>query len=175
MDDLEKDVPDSIDSAEESPVLLMGNRNGIDSVYKNTVVFNGTFNGTACRLVVPYSDYSGLNIINGKLLNVGHSSVTGRILYNSDNINSSDYETYSYILNPIYGNTSNVYQYGSFNYQRHYYLSTGSYNQIRYSDTYGDFTVDETKVYYSASERPLYVLYIILLFMGVNWLWFRRR
>ena len=175
MQDDEEDGPEEIIQA-ESPMMLLGSRNVESNIYKNTVVFDGTFNNTDCRLVIPYSDYSFVNIIDGKLLNVGHSSITGRILYNSEDLNSTDYETYSYILNPLYGSTSSVYSYGSFNYQRHYYLNTSSgYNRITYSDTYGDFNVIDTKIYYSDSERTTYAMYILIFVLGVMFIWMRRR
>lgn len=165
----------SVDSDESPKLLSTGSRSSNQSVYKNTVVYTGKFGGNDARLVIPYEDYSSLNVIGGKLINVGHNTVTGRILYSNSDLNTTDYETYSYILNPIYGSTNNVYSYGSFNYQRHYYLNTTSgYNRISYNDTYGDFMVTDTDIYYSASERQLYVLYILLLFLGVNWLWTRR-
>lgn len=173
----EKDEPvliTSLDSSEDL-TLSKNSRAVQQSVYKNTVVFTGKFGSTDARLVIPYEDYKKVNVINGKILNVGNSNITGRILYSNQDLNSTDYETYSYIMAPVYGSTSNVYNYGSFNYQRHYYLNTtGGNYRISYNDTYGDFTVTDTDVYYTASERPLYVLYVLLLLLGVNWLWTRR-
>ena len=167
--------PEDITMAEH-PILLLSSRNSAtNNIYKNTVVYEGTFNNTSVRLVIPYSDYSSLNVIDGKLLNVGHSSISGRMLYEGEELNSTDYETYSYILNPVYGSTSNVYQYGSFNYQRHYYLSTGTYNSIRYSDIYGDFYVEDITVYYSSSERQLYTTYLLIVLLGMVFLWMRKR
>lgn len=176
MDDLVKDVPESVETAHDSPALLSSPQlrsSGASEGYKNVVVFKGRFNNTDASLIVPYDTYKNLTIVDGYLVNVGNSNITGKILYSGDQLDPSDYDTYSYILNPIYGSTSNVYQYGSFNYQRHYYVRSG-YNSITYTDTYGNFYVDDTDVYYSASERIYYLLMVILLFMGVNWLWSRR-
>lgn len=167
------DLPEEIDMA-ESPILF-ASRSSTSNIYKNTVVFSGTFNNQDVKLVIPYSAYSQVNIIDGKLLNVSNNSITGRFLYNGDDLNSTEYETYSYILNPVYGSTSNVWQYGSFNYQRHYYLSGGVNNRITYSDTYGDFYVIDTEIYFSDSERQLYTLYILIVLLGMVFLWMRKR
>lgn len=143
--------------------------------YKNVVVYNGSFGGSSVKLVLPASAINSLDIINGYLVNVGTSSLTGRFLYDGDILDPNEYDTYSYILNPIYGNTSNVYTYGSFNYERHYYLNTSSgYNRITYTDTYGRFSVDDYKLYYSSSDRLYYAFLAFIVFMGVIFIWIRR-
>lgn len=169
--------PESIESASEdiillseenSPVLLapLNRAIGFDDDYKNTVVFTGTFGGNTARLVIPYDRYSELTLVNGVLLNIGNSSVTGRLLYGSNQITHNGYDTYNYTLNSVYGSTSNVWRYGSFNYLRHYYLytnpSTGS-QSINYSDTYGNFIVTDVDIHYSDNNR----LYYALLVFGV--------
>lgn len=173
LSDESEDVPDDIEIA-ESPILLMNNRSSNSNIYKNTVVFTGRFNNQDVRLVIPYSAYSQVNVIDGKLLNVSNSNITGRFLYSNEDLNSTEYETYSYILNPVYGSTNNVYLYGSFNYQRHYYPRSG-YNQITYTDTYGDFFVEDIDIYYSSSERELYTIYILIILLGMVFLWMRKR
>lgn len=171
--------PENIDyAAIESPAIkniLLRANNGQDNYHKNVVVFHGRFNSYDADLVVPYGSYSSLDVIDNVLVNVGSSSVTGRILYDGDVLSPTEYDSYTYIMNPVYGSTSNVYQYGSFNYRRHYYLNTSSgYNRITYDDMYGNFYVDDIDVYYSASERTYYILMVILLFLGVNALWSRK-
>lgn len=167
----EEELPLNIDLA-SAPMLL---RSSSNQKLKNVVVFHGRFNNYDADLIIPYADYSKLTIINDYIVNVGNSSATGRILYDGDLLNPSEYDSYIYIMNPVYGSTSNVYNYGSFNYRRHYYLNTNSgYNRITYDDMYGNFYVDDIDVYYSASERQYYILMVILLFMGVCFLWFRR-
>lgn len=145
-----------------------------DNYHKNVVVYHGSFNNYDCELVVPYDSYKSLDVIDGKLVNVGSSSVTGRILYDGEVLDVTKYDTYSYVLNPVYGSTSNVYRYGAFNYRRHYFVSSGSYPSITYEDMYGNFLVDDVDVYYSSSERVYYLLMVILTFMGVIWIWERR-
>lgn len=143
--------------------------------HKNVVVFHGQFNSYNCDLVVPYDLYRNLDVINDQLVNVGSSTVAGRILYNGESLDTSGYDSYVYFINPIYGSTSNVYRYGNFNYRRHYYLNnSSSYNNISYDDMYGAFYVDDVDVYMSTADRVYYVLLVILLFMGVKWLWIRR-
>lgn len=163
------DLPLNIYSADENIVSDdVGTYAATDSVFhKNVVVYYGVFNNKNCELVVPYAAYSQLDIINGVIVNLGNSAVTGRILYSGAVISPSEYDTYSYIINPVYGSTSSVYSYGSFNYQRHYYLNrTSTYDRISYDDTYGNFRVTDVDVYYSASERVYYALMIIIFMLG---------
>lgn len=143
--------------------------------HKNVVIYHGTFNNYPCDLIVPYSAYSNLDIVNNYIVNVGTSSITGKLLYDNNVLDPSNYDSYTYIINPIYGSTSNVYTYGSFNYRRHYYLNrTNNVYRISNEDMYGNFYVNDIDIYYSASERVLYTLYVLLLFMGVIFLWIRR-
>lgn len=170
LDSQHEDEPINLDIAS----YLTSNRTQ-DSYHKNVVVYHGKFNSYDADLVVPYSVYSSLDVINDYIVNVGSSSITGKILYDNDVLDPSNYDSYVYIMNPVYGSTNNVYTYGSFNYRRHYYLNTSSgYNRITYDDMYGNFYVDDVDVYYSASERQYYLLMVILLAMGVMFLWFRR-
>ena len=155
--------------------LLFNNRNASgNQEYNNTVVFSGVFDGTNCRLVVPRSSYDYLTVIDGKLVNVGSSSVVGRLLYNDSDIDLSDYETYSYTLSPVSSSPTNVYRYGSYNYRRHYYLSSGSYPSITSTDMYGDFYVSDVDVRYSSAHRLDYIALIMILLGGVSVLWTRR-
>lgn len=139
-----------------------------DTAHKNVVVFTGTFDNYECELIIPYDSYSSLDIIDGKLVNVGPSAVQGRILYDGEVLDPSEYETYVYNLNPVWGNTQNVYQYGSFNYQRHYYVNrSGAYDRIVSDDTYGDFYPESTEIYFGFSDRSFYVLcFISVLLIG---------
>ena len=147
-----------------------------DASYKNIVVLEGTFNSSSVQLVLPYDEYHNLAVIDGILVNVGNDSVQGRFLYGNDTINPSEYNTYTYTLNPIYGNTSNVYNRGSFNFERHYYLDNSGYRPtISYDDTYGSFAVSDMSIYPSFSNRNLYVLLVIVLLLGGLILCLRKR
>lgn len=142
--------------------------------YNNTVIFSGTFDNESCKLVVPRSVYDSLTVIDGKLVNIGNSAITGKLLYNNDDIDLSEYDTYSYILNPISGTTSNVYRYGSFNFRRHYYLSSGSYPSINYTDMYGNFFVDNVDVRYSSAHRLDYIAMLAIVLGGISVIWNNR-
>lgn len=145
------------------------------SAYKNVVVFHGIFNGYDCDLVIPYDSYKYLTVQNGILINVGSSAVTGKILYDGDILDPAEYDSYVYTLQPIYGSTTNVFNYGSFNYRRHYYVTAGAGgDRITYQDMYGNFTVDDVDVYMSSGERVYYLLLIMLIFGGISHLWTRR-
>lgn len=151
--------------------LRSTNRSG----YKNVVVYHGYFNSEEVDLIIPYEQYKNLNIQNGILVNISNNNVTGKFLYDGEPLDPSDYDSYTYTLGNIYGSTSNVYSYGSFNYRRHYYLTnSGTGNRITSQDMYGNFSVDSVDVYYATSERVYYTLLFIILFMGVNFLWNRR-
>lgn len=164
--------PEEIYYTYESPTLRTAHDNS--RRYRNVIIYEGTFDGTDCRLVVPYGQISSLVVIDGYLTNISSTSVTGRMLYNDDELDPDEYDTYSYILNPVYGSTSNVYTYGSFNYQRHYYVNHSSgYDRITYTDTYGKFYVDDMHIYYSSSERLYYAILIIILLLGIGAIWNR--
>lgn len=165
---VEESDPEEIDIAEDTdyrkmPMLLAVQRKA-ENTYKNVVVYDGHFNNTECRLFVPYEGFTSLSIIDGVLANVGNSSVTGRILYEDNEIDVNEYDTYSYVLQPVYNSPSNVYRYGSYNYQRHYYVQN---NGIAYSDTYGKFYVDDVHIYYNDSSRTYYGLLGVLLALSL--------
>lgn len=165
---VEASDPEEIDIAEDTdyrkmPMLLAVQKKA-ENTYKNVVVYEGHFNNTECRLFVPYEGFTSLSVIDGVLANVGNSSVTGRILYGDNEIDVNEYDTYSYILQPVYNSPSNVYRYGSYNYQRHYYVQN---NGIAYSDTYGKFYVDDVHIYYNDSSRTYYGLLGILLALSL--------
>lgn len=165
---VEESDPEEIDIAEDTdyrkmPMLLAVQKKA-ENTYKNVVVYEGHFNNTECRLFVPYEGFTSLSVIDGVLANVGNSSVTGRILYGDNEIDVNEYDTYCYVLQPVYNSPSNVYRYGSYNYQRHYYVQN---NGIAYSDTYGKFYVDDVHIYYNDSSRTYYGLLGVLLALSL--------
>lgn len=153
-------------TALSSPSFALRNVSDTSSL-RNVVLFEGSFDSRDVQLIVPYDRFSDLSIIDGKLVNVSNDTVQGRFLWNGSTLDPSDYDTYTYYLQPVYGSTNNVYNYGSFNYQRHYYLDqSGSYDRIRYDDMYGDFYVSDYEIYYSVSDRSYYLQLIIILLLG---------
>lgn len=166
-----EEEPVEIDIAEDTdyksmPMLLAATKKA-ENTYKNVVVYTGRFDNTECRLIIPYNGFSSLSVIDGYLVNVGTSSLTGRILYNDDELDPDSYDTYSYVLNPVYNSPSNVYRYGSYNYRRHYYVNNMG---ISYSDTYGKFYVDDVKIYYNDSSRTYYALLVVLFMFGISFI-----
>lgn len=165
---VEESDPEEIDIADDTnyrkmPMLLALQKKA-ENTYKNVVVYEGHFNNTECRLFIPYEGFTSLSVIDGVLANVGNSSVTGRFLYGDNEIDVNEYDTYSYILQPVYNSPSNVYRYGSYNYQRHYYVQN---NGIAYTDTYGKFYVDDVHIYYNDSSRTYYGLLGVLLALSL--------
>lgn len=174
--DYMEQMPENIEIASEPPVAYAVNAlSSLDfGSYNNVVVYHGTFNNEQYDLILPYAALSSLTVIDNRLINVGGSSVTGRLT--SDGVlDPAAYDVYSYILNPVYGNTSSVYNNGNFNYRRHYYVSrSSSYDRIVYDDMYGSFYVDSYDVYYSSSERTYYSSLVIIFLIGGVILCFRK-
>lgn len=162
-------LPEFVEIADDDSISLFDSEPDSDSGadYKNVVVYTGRFNNTDCQIVFPIDALESLDIINGYLVNVSSSSVTGRLLYDGAIINPSDYDCYDYVLSPLYGSTNNVYQYGSRNYQRHYFLNTNQgYNRITYSDMYGNFYPSDYERYHSEKYRMYYLALISLIAGG---------
>lgn len=171
-DDYAEQMPEDVRTAVDDPVPFALSD---DTYHKNVVVYTGRFDGHDYDLIFPYSAYASLDVINGYLVNVGDSSVTGRMLDVASALNPADYDTYTFVCNPVYGSTSNVLRYGSFNYQRHYYRTTSSYDdRIAYSDVYGNFYVDSVKLYYGFADRTYYAVLVVIFLIGGVILCFRK-
>lgn len=169
--------PESIDIAYDDNSVSLASLNSAadDDIFKNVVVYTGTFGGTEYSLLIPYDSYQYLSIFNGALYNVGTSAITGRLYM--DDLGLDDYDIYNFVIPPIYGSTSAIYSYGSFSYMRHYYLSNSSYQNYRisYSDTYGKFYVSDCSVFYSSGNRLYYAALVIIFLMGVSFIWKLRK
>ena len=155
VDDLE-DLPDDGVS-----LLALADTFNID---RNVVIYEGFWNGSEARLVLPAGTDGTLWVDgSGHLYNVGTSNIVGRIYYGDADL--KDYNQYVFTLTPaLSGNASTLYNDGYPNYCRRYYVSGG---RVTYTTTYGDFTV--TKVVNTPSDVParlanLYLL--VLIFIG---------
>lgn len=136
---------------------------GIDS---NVIIYEGTWGNTSYRAVFP-AEYEQYLIVTdeGYLYNLSGSAVTGRLF--SGDVNYEEYEYSSLILNSVLGNVaSTIYQYGYPSYMRTYYLNTsGSYDRIASTDTYGLFKVDNIVRTNSADPERVNGNYLIILLM----------
>lgn len=154
VDDLE-DFPDDGVSLLALP--------GTFNIDRNVVIYEGKWNGSGARLVLPASTAATLWVDeSGNLYNVGTSNIVGRIYYGDADL--KDYNQYVFTLTPaLSGNASILYNDGYPNYCRRYYVSSG---RLTYTTTYGDFTV--TEVVHTPSDvqgdiNGLYLLVLILI------------
>lgn len=167
---------DEVEEEEEEEILVYSDlaqapANSLPSIPRdNTVLYCGSFAGRDCWLLLPLGSTDSLTTINGVLINVGSSSITGRLFY-TDEINLSSYEdTFLVLTSQFSTNLPNqvfLYQYSSF---ARYYYHNGT--RLTYSDTYGDFTVTEQVD--TTDNRPLIVLQslfiALLLFVGCRFI-----
>lgn len=127
---------------------------------RNVLIYEGVWNGSSARLVLPSSVEGSLFVdTDGALYNVGVSSVTGRIFY--DDFNPLDYRINYFTLSPCLGNNaSTLYNGDSPSFNRRYYQSNG---RLTYTDTYGLFYVSDTV--HTVSDDRSYFANIYLLVM----------
>ena len=126
----------------------------------NALRYSVRFNGTAYTLLLPASYVNQVYIDeNGYLWNMGTSAISGRLFVGTfdPTANTGD----MLYLNPCLGNNFSAnYHYGSPNYRRHYYWSSGS---LRSTDTYGVVAVIEEPGYPFIQGETLSYIAIILL------------
>lgn len=136
----------------------------------NTVLYRGTFGGRDCWLLLPYGAADSLSTVNGVLVNVGSSNLTGRLLY-ADELDLSSYEDTFLVLVSQFSTSlpNQVYLYSYSSYSRYYYWNG---TRITYTDTYGDFTVSEQVNTESSStqEKSFLVVLVICLFVGSRYI-----
>lgn len=153
----------------------------VSSVFKpeNCLIFDVTYNGTACTLLIPASYYEYIYIDdNGVIWNVGNSTIQGRIIF-SDTINDSDYDMYLVQITSCIGSTSapaQAFSYRSLTEVRHYYH--GSSDRIRYESTYGALTTTGDNSNLSRTPvavNKLMFSIIIALILGGGFICYRKR
>ena len=149
----------SIDDNEVSAFALSGDF----GITNNVIIYEGTWGNTSYRAVFP-AEYEQYLIVTDKgyLYNLSGSAVTGRLF--QDEVDYTDYEYSSLILNSVLGNVaSTIYNNGYPSYVRSYYVSN---NRVTNTDTYGLFKVDN--VVRTDSSDPIrinnnYILILIML------------
>lgn len=152
----------------------------VSSTFKpeNCLIYDITYNGTVCTLLIPASYYESIYIDdNGVIWNVGNSTIQGRIVF-SDTINDSDYDMYLVQITSCIGSTSapsQAYSYRSLTEVRHYYLSDS--DRIRYTSSYGALTTTGDNSNLSRTPvavNKLMFSIIIALLLGGGFLCYRR-
>lgn len=133
------------------------------SLDRNVIIYEGTWQGSAARLVLPASTAVTLFVSSdGSLYNVGTTNLIGKIFYGD--FNPLSYDMYVFTLTPsLANNASAIYNNRFPSYCTHYYVSSGS---LRNSVSYGLFKVD--RVIHTPSDLPesvngIYLLVLILI------------
>ena len=174
-------APSEISLLDSAPVALYASDlRTVSSVFEpeNCLVYDITYNGTACTLLIPASFYEQIYIDdNGVIWNVGNSTIQGRIIF-SDRINDSDYDMYLVQIVSCIGSTSapsTAYTGKSLTEVRHYYLS--SYDRVQYTSSYGALTTvgDHSNLSRnSVAVSKLMFTILIALLLGGGFLCYRR-
>lgn len=140
-----------------------------EDIYVNVLRFDITFDNDDYILLIPPEYVDSLYIdSNNRLWNMSASSITGRIVDASFNpLVSKGKLMY---LSPCLGNNfSTVYEYGSPNYMRTYYWSSG---RLTYSTSYGVITVNKYHNPFYVSQTMDYIMLFIVtggvLFICLN-------
>lgn len=140
-----------------------------EDIYVNVLRFDITFDNDDYILLIPPEYVDSLYIdSNNRLWNMSASSITGRIVDASFNpLVSKGKLMY---LSPCLGNNfSTVYEYGSPNYMRTYYWSSG---RLTYSTSYGVITVNKYHNPFYVSQTMDYIMLFVVtggvLFICLN-------
>lgn len=174
-------APSEISFSDSSPsAVYASDLRTVSSTFKpeNCLIYDITYNGTACTLLIPASYYDSIYIDdNGVIWNVGNSTIQGRIIF-SDTINDSDYDMYLVQILSCIGSTSapsQAFSYRSLTEVRHYYH--GSSDRIRYESNYGSLTTNGDNS--NLSRNPVAVnklmfTIVIALLLGGGFICYRR-
>lgn len=130
-----------------------------DSFVSNAVRYDVVVDGVPYVLLLP-SDSLGQMYIDddGLLWNVGSATVTGRIFDSAFDPTASDGDI-AYFTSCLGNNFSNNYTYGSPNYIRHYYVSSG---RVTYDTEYTVFLVEDSPFPFREDDILKYITIMIL-------------
>lgn len=157
--------PDDIQSFDVSSLLLQDEDSTLLAIQDSDAIVNAIrydiiFNGTAYTLLLSPSYIDQLYIdSDGYLWNMGTSSIQGRAF--SGTFNPTADTGYLLYLTPCLGNNFSAnHNYGSPNYLRRYYWSSGS---LRYTDSYGVIHVENPQSFsFFQGDTLTYVIIFIL-------------
>lgn len=127
----------------------------------NAVRFDVSILGVSYVLYFPTNVLSSLSVdSDGRLWNTSTSNISGRAFI--DSFDALESEGYLVTLTPSLGNNfATIADYGSPNYIRHYYYSSG---RLTYSQSYAVIQVQKSYFPYLVSEN---LTYIIIFMLGV--------
>lgn len=147
---------EAFSDGEDAASLAISDEDGIVNALRYSVRFNGT--DYVLLLPANYVDQVYIDE-NGYLWNMGTSTISGRLFVGAFNPTATSGDLL--YLNPCLGNNFSANNnYGSPNYRRHYYWSSGS---LRSTDTYGVVAVIEEPGYPFIQGETLTYIVIILL------------
>lgn len=129
-----------------------------DDNFVNCVRFDGSIGGSDCTLLFP-AEYESAFYVDGnnQLWNMTNSTVQGVVLY--DSFSPTSYQGYLIYLTPCLGNNfSTNYNYGSPNYIRHYYVSSG---RVTYDTEYVTVTISDSPFIFRSGDILQYILILI--------------
>lgn len=174
-------APSEVSFSDDAPVAVYASDfRTVSSVFKpeNCLMYDITYNGSACTLLIPASYYESIYIDdNGVIWNVGNSTVQGRIIF-SDSIDDSDYDMYLVQIVSCIGSTSapsTAYTGKSLTEVRHYYV--GNYDRVQFTSSYGAITTNGDNSNLSRNSvavNKLMFSILIALLLGGGFLCYRR-
>ena len=139
----------------------------------NTLLYFGSFDNRDCWALFPQSASDSLCSIDGVLVNLGSSNITGRIFY-ADAFDLTDFQLSFIVLSSQFstGTANTVYTYSYPSYVRYYY-SNGQ--RLVNSDSYGFFYVSDIVPTFDTSreQKQYYIILIICLFVGSGFIFSR--
>lgn len=137
--------------------------------YVNVIRLDCTIDGESCVLLLPPEHIDKIFIDDqNRLWNMSSSTISGRIV--DDQFNPYQTEGRLVYLTACLGNNfSSINNYGSPNYVRDYYWSSG---RLTYTDDYCEILVDDYHYPFYASDMWSYLI-LFLMFGGVLLSWLK--
>lgn len=157
-------LPDDFDP---TVMVLSGERAVVSFSETDVVLYRVRFDNVDYTAVFPVSASDSLVVCDGVLLNVGASTVTGRLF--AGNFNTGSYCPDMVTLNSVFATASNTnaYRYGGWSFRTHYYPRQGAGTPTLDSDTfYGDFYVLEEPKAFSGMTDYQSIIVGILCFLS---------
>lgn len=154
-------------SEDESNVAAIADTDSISVPTDNCIVYEVRILGNDYTAVFPLSVADSLTVSDGVLLNVGSSSITGR-LFQGD-FDTSTYGRYFCTLYPVLGTSgnTNAYRNGSWSYLTEYVPSGSSYTNLTGTNYYGNIYVLEEASAFSGMNTTDLVFLSLWLCLGI--------
>ena len=151
---------------DENNVAAFADSDSISVPTDNCIVYEVRILGNDYTAVFPLSVADSLTVSDGVLLNVGASSITGR-LFQGD-FDTTSYGRYFCTLYPVLGTSgnTNAYRNGSWSYLTEYVPSGTSYTNLTGTNYYGNIYVLEEASAFSGMSKAYLVFFGVWAFLG---------